>query len=56
VLITDITVILHERAAVAASFGPGGRRVPLGVLRVSTDEGIEGNAFLRALGHRWQGR
>jgi len=48
VLITDVTVVLHERAPVAASFGPGGRRVPLGVLRVTTDEGIEGNAFVAA--------
>jgi hypothetical protein len=49
VRITDITVVLHERAAVAASFGPGGR-VPLGVLRVITDEGPEGNAFLSSPG------
>ena len=44
--ITDITVVLHERRHTAsASFGPA-RPVPLGVLRVQTDEGIEGNAFL----------
>ncbi len=44
--ITDITVVLHERRHTAsASFGPA-RPVPLGVLRIQTDEGIEGNAFL----------
>jgi hypothetical protein len=43
VRITDVTVVLHERSASgAASFGPAGRRIPLGVLRVTTDEGIEG--------------
>ena len=48
--ITDITVVLHERRAVSsASFGPA-RPVPLGVLRVTTDEGIEGNAFLSSPG------
>jgi L-alanine-DL-glutamate epimerase-like enolase superfamily enzyme len=46
VRITDITVVLHERRHTAsASFGPA-RPVPLGVLRIQTDEGIEGNAFL----------
>jgi L-alanine-DL-glutamate epimerase-like enolase superfamily enzyme len=50
VRITDITVILHERQAVAsASFGPA-RPIPLGVLRITTDEGIEGNAFLSSPG------
>ena len=44
--ITEITVVLHERRHTAsASFGPA-RPVPLGVLRIQTDEGIEGNAFL----------
>ena len=51
VRITDVTVVLHERVATgAASFGPGGGRLPLGVLRVTTDEGIEGNAFLSSPG------
>jgi L-alanine-DL-glutamate epimerase-like enolase superfamily enzyme len=46
VRITDVTVVLHERAATgSASFGPGGRQL-LGVLRIMTDEGIEGNSFL----------
>jgi hypothetical protein len=46
VRITDITVVLHERRHTgSASFGPA-RPVPLGVLRIQTDEGIEGNAFL----------
>ena len=49
--ITDVTVVLHERSASgAASFGPAGRRIPLGVLRVTTDEGVEGNAFLSSPG------
>lgn len=44
--ITDISVVLHERRpSAAANFGLA-RPVPLGVLRVVTDEGIEGNAFL----------
>ncbi len=49
--ITDISVVLHERkpAAGTASFGPA-RPVPLGVLRIATDEGIEGNAFLSSPG------
>jgi L-alanine-DL-glutamate epimerase-like enolase superfamily enzyme len=50
VRITDITVALHERKRTgSASFGPA-RPVPLGVLRVQTDEGIEGNAFLSSPG------
>jgi hypothetical protein len=51
VRITDVTVVLHERSASgAASFGPAGRRIPLGVLRLTTDEGVEGNAFLSSPG------
>jgi hypothetical protein len=51
VRITDISVVLHERRHTgSASFGTSssgtGRPVPLGVLRIETDEGIEGNAFL----------
>ena len=50
--ITDVTVVLHERSASgAASFGPAGRRIPLGVLRITTDEGVEGNAFLSSPGN-----
>jgi L-alanine-DL-glutamate epimerase-like enolase superfamily enzyme len=41
---------MHERAVSAAAFGPRGQRVPLGVLRVMTDEGIEGNSFLSSPG------
>ncbi|WP_300608526.1 hypothetical protein [Trebonia sp.] len=49
--VTDVTVVLHERStAGVASFGPRGGRQPLGVLRVTTDEGIEGNAFLSGPG------
>jgi L-alanine-DL-glutamate epimerase-like enolase superfamily enzyme len=51
VRITDVSVVIHERAAgPAAAFGPRGAKVPLGVLRVLTDEGIEGNAFLTSPG------
>jgi L-alanine-DL-glutamate epimerase-like enolase superfamily enzyme len=51
VRITDVTVTLHKRAATgAASFGPRGARALLGVLRVMTDEGIEGNSFLSSPG------
>ncbi|HET6191184.1 MAG TPA: hypothetical protein VFE59_29805, partial [Trebonia sp.] len=48
--ITDVTVVLHERVSTgSASFGPGGRQL-LGVLRIMTDEGIEGNSFLSGPG------
>jgi L-alanine-DL-glutamate epimerase-like enolase superfamily enzyme len=48
VRITDITVVLHERSHTgSASFGPA-RPVPLGVLRIQTDEGIEGNGDVHA--------
>jgi L-alanine-DL-glutamate epimerase-like enolase superfamily enzyme len=46
VRVSDVSVVIHERPAPAAAFGPAGARRPLGVLRVRTDEGIEGNAFL----------
>jgi L-alanine-DL-glutamate epimerase-like enolase superfamily enzyme len=42
---------MHERAASGlAAFGQGSGGVPLGVLRISTDQGIEGNAFLSSPG------
>jgi L-alanine-DL-glutamate epimerase-like enolase superfamily enzyme len=45
--ISDIRVVLHARdAAGLATFGPGSGTLPMGVLRVLTDEGIEGNAIL----------
>src|SRR6185437_1751983 len=50
VRITDVSVVMHERAPSMAAFGPRGAKVPLGVLRVVTDEGIEGNAFLSSPG------
>ncbi len=51
VRITDVTVVLHERAASGlATFGPGQGGIPFGVLRITTDEGIEGNAFLSSPG------
>lgn len=44
--ITDVRVVLHARQAGSlAVFGAGGT-LPMGVLRILTDEGIEGNAFL----------
>ena len=49
--ITDVSVVLHERVATgSATFGPRGGRQPLGVLRVMTDEGVEGNSFLSGPG------
>ena len=49
--VSDVSVVIHERAATpSAAFGPSGAKRPLGVLRVTTDEGIEGNAFLSSPG------
>jgi hypothetical protein len=51
VRITDVSVVLHERVTTgSATFGPRGARQPLGVLRVMTDEGVEGNSFLSGTG------
>lgn len=46
--ITDVRVALHERRSRARlPFGVGaGGTVPLGVLSIRTDEGVEGNNFL----------
>ena len=45
--ITDVRVVLHERRSdVLARQGLGPPVLPLGVLRILTDEGIEGNDFL----------
>lgn len=49
--ITDVTVVLHERVTTgSASSGPRGGRQPLGVPRVMTDEGVEGDSFLSGPG------
>jgi L-alanine-DL-glutamate epimerase-like enolase superfamily enzyme len=44
--ITDIRVVLHARPAGSLAVFGTGETLPMGVLRVLTDEGIEGNAFL----------
>jgi L-alanine-DL-glutamate epimerase-like enolase superfamily enzyme len=46
VRVSDVRVVIHERPAPKAAFGPSGPSRPLGVLRILTDEGLEGNAFL----------
>lgn len=45
-LITDIDVVLHERASTLAVFGVRDGKLPMGILRISTDEGITGRNFL----------
>jgi len=51
VRITDISVILHDRTTdVLKVFGVTDGRLPMGVLRIRTDEGIEGNNFISAPG------
>jgi L-alanine-DL-glutamate epimerase-like enolase superfamily enzyme len=45
--ITDVRVVLHDRISTGlAVFGIRDGRLPMGVLRIMTDEGIEGNNFL----------
>ena len=44
--ITDIRVVLHARPAGSLAVFGTADTLPMGVLRVLTDEGIEGNAFL----------
>ncbi|HVW18324.1 MAG TPA: enolase C-terminal domain-like protein [Solirubrobacteraceae bacterium] len=46
--ITDIDVVLHERTAspALAVFGVTDGNLPLGVLTIHTDEGVEGHNFL----------
>jgi hypothetical protein len=49
--ITDITVVLHNRRSDHLKvFGVRDGNLPMGVLRVHTDEGIEGNNFLSSPG------
>lgn len=45
-LISDIDVVLHARRSELAVFGVRDGRLPMGVLRVSTDEGLVGHCFL----------
>jgi len=45
-LITDIDVVLHERRSELAVFGVRDGTLPMGVLRIATDEGIVGRNFL----------
>lgn len=49
--ITDVRVVVHERRTItnAPPLPPDGR-MPMGVLRILTDEGIEGNAFVSGPG------
>jgi L-alanine-DL-glutamate epimerase-like enolase superfamily enzyme len=45
--ITEVRVTLHERTTeTLAVFGVSDGRLPMGVLHIHTDEGIEGNNFL----------
>jgi L-alanine-DL-glutamate epimerase-like enolase superfamily enzyme len=44
--ITDIDVVLHARTSSLAVFGVEDGKLPMGVLRISTDEGIVGRNFL----------
>jgi L-alanine-DL-glutamate epimerase-like enolase superfamily enzyme len=44
--IASVDVVLHERRSSLAVFGVRDGRLPMGVLRIRTDEGLEGNAFL----------
>ncbi|MBV9944307.1 MAG: hypothetical protein JO262_19415, partial [Solirubrobacterales bacterium] len=45
--ITEITIALHERSSPRlAVFGTRDGKLPMGVLRIGTDEGIEGTNFL----------
>jgi hypothetical protein len=45
--ITDITIAMHERSSPRlAVFGTRDGKLPMGVLRIATDAGIEGTNFL----------
>jgi L-alanine-DL-glutamate epimerase-like enolase superfamily enzyme len=51
VRITNVSVVLHDRRTdVLKVFGVRDGRLPMGVLRIETDEGIEGNSFLSSPG------
>ena len=45
--ITDITIAMHERSSPRlAVFGTRDGKLPMGVLRIETDAGIDGTNFL----------
>src|SRR5438105_5072531 len=49
--ITGVSVVLHDRRTdVLKVFGVSDGKLPLGVLRIETDEGIEGNDFISSPG------
>jgi L-alanine-DL-glutamate epimerase-like enolase superfamily enzyme len=49
--ITDVSVVLHDRRTdVLKVFGVTDGKLPMGVLRIETDEGIEGNSFVSGPG------
>jgi L-alanine-DL-glutamate epimerase-like enolase superfamily enzyme len=51
VRITEISVVLHDRRTdVLKVFGVTDGKLPMGVLRIETDEGIEGNSFISSPG------
>jgi L-alanine-DL-glutamate epimerase-like enolase superfamily enzyme len=51
VRITDVSIVLHDRRTdVLKVFGVSDGRLPLGVLRIRTDEGVEGNNFISSPG------
>jgi L-alanine-DL-glutamate epimerase-like enolase superfamily enzyme len=51
VRITDVSIVLHDRRTdVLKVFGVRDGRLPMGVLRIETDEGIEGNSFVSSPG------
>ena len=49
--ITDVSIVLHDRRTdVLKVFGVRDGRLPMGVLRIETDEGVEGNSFVSSPG------
>jgi L-alanine-DL-glutamate epimerase-like enolase superfamily enzyme len=51
VRVTGLSVVLHDRRTdVLEVFGVRDGRLPMGVLRIETDEGVEGNSFLSSPG------
>jgi len=51
VRITDVSVVLHDRRTdVLKVFAAPDGRLPMGVLRIRTDEGVEGNNFVSGPG------
>ena len=45
--ITDVTIVLHDRKSPRLEvFGSPDGDMPMGVLRIHTDEGVEGNTFV----------